>query len=235
MQIFITRRGGFREVQRKIIPVMVVVYAGLFLLVIVVPAVVRNDSARWSLIPYTLIAFAAVAGLITRATLNRQRKSFETYKLIIDDEKLVRVQHNLPTITIPRRSVTAIVKNSNGSFTVTGESQLNAIGIPSQIADLDDLENVLARIRPIDVRTRKPIAEILFVPAALTAGLVVTVTAISSNRLVLLASSAVIVIVMTTGMVVILISKNVDKKTKRLSWISLLPIVAYLLYIFSLL
>gem|GEM_PF-5461625 len=206
---------------------MVGIFAGLFLVAIILPSIIRNDPDRWLLVPWILAVFVVITVFTTWAALRRNRRSFETYKLMIDDEKIVREQFDTPTITIYKRNITDIVKNADGSFTVTGDNDLNAIGIPSQIDRYHRLEEELRRIRSIHSKNVKSFAEKMFVPVSLFAGLLIAVTTMTENTMVDLICSGLLVTIMTFGMAVILVTKNVDKKTKRLSWIFVVGILWY--------
>ena len=67
--------------------------------------------------------------------VNRQKEIFDSYRLTLDNNAITREQHKTPTITISNTDVIEIVKNSNGSFTLKGNSPVNVIGVPSQIDD----------------------------------------------------------------------------------------------------
>ena len=67
--------------------------------------------------------------------VNRQKEIFDSYRLTLDNNAITREQHKTPTITISNTDVIEIVKNSNGSFTIKGNSPVNVIGVPSQKDD----------------------------------------------------------------------------------------------------
>jgi hypothetical protein len=235
MQVFKTRPDGFREVQRKVIPRMIGIFGGLFLLAVVVPGLFGRGQTRWDLIAILFLMFAVVMGFVSRAAIRRQRRSFETYRLTVDDEKLVREQFNTPVITIFKRDIVRIIRNADGGFTVFGENELDAIGIPSQVDRYAQLEKELQRIRTVQVKTTASVEEKIFVPLSLSGGLFIAITSMTANKTVELVCSFLIVLLMGAGMVIILMTKNIDKRTKRLSWIFVIPIIAYLANIFSLL
>lgn len=235
MKTFTTRPGSFREIRKKTIPVMTGIFAGLFLLAVVVPALIRSEPESWTTLPLAFLIFAFITGWATWSTLRRQKRSFETYRLSIDAEKLVRAQFNTPTITIYIKDITEIVRNVNGSFTVVGTNQLNAIGIPSQIEHYDDLRTTLQQIHAVKERSERTFAEKIFIPASLSAALLIAITTISENDAVNLLCSTMIVCIMVAGMIVIFATKNIDRRTKRLSWIFLIPVISYVARIVSLL
>jgi hypothetical protein len=235
METFRTRAGSFSEVRKKMLPLMIGLYTGMFLLVIVLPAISGGPEQRWSLVLITLLIFSIVIGFATWSALKRQRRSFESFTLTIDDEKVVREQYNTPTITIYKRDVVRIIRNHNGSFTIVGDNELNAIGIPEQIENYEQLKDNLEQIRRIDIKMSKSLAEKLFVPISLVVALLIATTGITDNANLNVVCSFLIIVIMTSGMVVILVSKNIDKRTKRWSWIFLITIISYLVNIFSLL
>jgi hypothetical protein len=234
MKAFTPRPDSFIEIQKKTVPKMLAIFGGLFLIAVVVPALVKDDPNRWSSMPVIFFAFVAITGFALYTTLQRQRKSFETYRLTIDDEKLIREQFNTPSITIFKKDVLEIIKNANGSFTVIGPNSLNAIGIPAQIDNYHELERSLLEIKILRVKTDESIAEKLFVPVSLSGAVLIAVTTLTKNPTVNLVCSLLIVMIMLGGMLVILMTRNIDKRTKRLSLIFLIPILSYLVNIISL-
>jgi hypothetical protein len=234
MKVFTTRSESFTEIKRKTIPLMILIFSFLFIIGVVVPAVMKDEPVNWQVMGYVLVFFILLTWFATWRSLKRQQRAFETYRLIIDESRIMREQENVPSIAIDKRDIQKIVQNSNGSFTVIGNSKLNAIGIPSQIADYDDVKHMLAEIKTLDVKTSKSFVEKMFVPISLTGAVLIAITSITKNPAVSLLCSFLIVGLMLAGFLVIQLSRNVDRRTKRISWIFLIPLLSYLFAILNL-
>jgi hypothetical protein len=232
--VFTTRPGSFREVKRKVIPVMVFVFSFLFLIGILIPALIKDEPANWPAIGYILLFFILLTWFVTWSSLKRQQRAFETYRLTIDDNRIMREQANVPSIIIEKRDIEKIVQNSNGSFTVIGSSKLNAIGIPAQVEDYEEIKNMLAQIKPLEVKSSKTFVEKMFVPLSLSGAMLIAITSVTKNPAVNLICSFLIVAIMLGGFLVIQLSRNVDRRTKRISWIFLVPLLSYLLSMLNL-
>jgi hypothetical protein len=219
------------EIRKKVLPTLLAIYTGLFLIIIILPRVTSDEVINWNALLITTAIFIAVIAFATTSTISRYRKGFESYKLTIDDHGIRREQHNLPAIDIKKHEIKKIVRHSNGSFIIVGASKLNAISIPAQIERQEEVMQLLEQIRPVEVRAKKLLIEKLFVPISLLGGVLVVVNAFATNTVVDLVCSILLVIVMLGGFIVIQISRNIDYSTRRLSWIFLIPVAAYIVNI----
>jgi hypothetical protein len=183
-----------------------------------------DSSAYLGIIPIMLgaLAFGLYRGVII------QKKIFNSYTLTFDNESVTREQYNTPTISIPYREVTGIIKNSNNSFTIKGNSAVNVIGIPSQINDYTKLEVLLAEIRLVSVKTTEPFIQ-KFSPllSILTLGLMATVY-LAKNKVAVGVSGAALLALLGYSFFEVRRSRNIDGKTKKGMWWLLLVIASIL-------
>ncbi|MDX1905752.1 MAG: hypothetical protein SF053_01870 [Bacteroidia bacterium] len=162
--------------------------------------------------------------------LNRQKEIFDSYVLAIDRTGITREQHNTPTIHIPHAEISEIVKNTNGSFTIKGDSSVQIIGVPAQIDNADKLEKLLSEIQSVTVKSNEPFVEKyrgLLVLA--NVGLMVVVY-LSTHKWLVGIGGTLLLLSFGYSFVEIQRSKNIDLKTKKAAW-GVLPIAASVLVV----
>lgn len=160
--------------------------------------------------------------------VNRQKEIFDSYRLTLDNNAITRQQHKTPTITISNTDVIEIVKNSNGSFTLKGNSPVNVIGVPSQKDDYEKLEKSLAEIRKISLKSSEPFLQKFSVLLSiLTIGLMSAVY-ISKDKIIVGVSETILLLVLGYSFFEIQRSKNIDSKTKKGMWWLILVTVSFI-------
>ena len=226
MRHFTTTKDRFHEVRKKVLIAIISVYA---IVVFIVLYLVNPSTAEagYSGV-YSLILTAPVLGFTTYRTIKRQKKMFETYRLTISDDAVIREQDNTPTITIPKNSIKKIIRMSSGVYCVIGASRLNAIAIPAQIEDRDNLEQLLSGIMPITAKTSGTALQWFYMAIGLLAVGAAFMGLTSEDKIVFTISAITLCAVMLWGFVVIQRSKNFDRRMKRRSYIMIIPFVAML-------
>ena len=160
--------------------------------------------------------------------VNRQKEIFDSYRLTLDNNAITREQHKTPTITISNTDVIEIVKNSNGSFTIKGNSPVNVIGVPSQKDDYEKLEKSLAEIRKISLKSSEPFLQKFSVLLSiLTIGLMSAVY-ISKDKIIVGVSETILLLVLGYSFFEIQRSKNIDSKTQKGMWWLILVTVSFI-------
>jgi hypothetical protein len=151
MNEFRIKNDGFKEVRKtiilKTIPMgLLAGGTGIFI------SLYNNPGMAGSgvLTEVILISLAAMAVGIFGA-MRRSKKSFESYFLKVEHNRIVKKQFNLPEISIDFKDVTLITENLNGSITVRGRSSSDIIGIPGQIEEREKLIELLKGIKDISV------------------------------------------------------------------------------------
>jgi hypothetical protein len=219
MQQFKIRQDGFKEIRKAIliksIPIsLLAAFGGLA----IGHFNTNGQQSEVNVIPFAiLIVLGALVFGLYRG-VNRQKEIFDSYRLTLDNDSIKREQHNTPTISISNSDVSEIIKNSNGSFTIKGNSSVNLIGVPSQIDDYEKLEKSLAAIRQISTKSSVPFLQKLrgLLPI-LTIGLMAVVY-ISKVKIIVGASGTVLLVVLGYSFFEVQRSKNVDIKTKKGMW-----------------
>jgi hypothetical protein len=229
MQQFTVRPNSFKEVQNKIIKIVAFIFGGILFFVAVLPTLMSNDSSYDRTLPYMIILFGGVSVFSIWNSLKRQKALFESFKLIIDDEKITRERLNTPVIVIYRRDVQQITKTSSGTFCIEGHNKLNAIAIPSQIDNYELLERTLNEIKPVTVHIKKTFLEQMSIPILLIVVLLFFGHFYMTNTIVSIACGILLVLVLGFSFFVSVTNKNIDSRTKRFSYLSLF-IVALVIF-----
>lgn len=220
MEQFKIRQDGFKEIRKmmliKAIPIsLLAVSGGLVISHFTTNEQQSNENVFSFVIPMVLgaLAFGLYRGI------NRQKEIFDSYRLMIDNNGITREQHNTPTITISNTDVSEIIKNSNGSFTIKGNSFVNVIGVPSQIDNYEKLEKSLAEIRQISTKNSEPFLQKFrgILSSILTIGLMASVY-ISKDKIIVGVSGTVLLTVLGYSFFEVQKSKNIDSKTKKGMW-----------------
>lgn len=225
---FTPRPNSFGEIRKKIIVMMSIIFGGIIFIVLVVPYLLSDKSSTdgpttW---PYVIVLLVAVMVFSLFKGLKRQQANFESYVLKITVEALIREAIHFPTITLLKKDVREIIKNANGSFTIKGDSRLNAIGVPAQIANLEMLEQLLNEINPVKVKTSPSWLEKLSIPISFSGVALMMTTFLASNKIVVLVSGLACIALLSYSQFVVYQSKNIDVQTKRRSFMIILPLLA---------
>jgi hypothetical protein len=219
MQEFKIRQNGFKEIRKvilmKAIPLsLLAAFGGLAISYFNT----NGQESNVNVIPFVIPIVLGALGFGLYRGLNRQKEIYDSYRLILDNIGITREQHNTPTISISNSAITEIVKNSNGSFTIKGNSSINVIIVPSQIEDYEKLEKSLSEIKQISTKISKPfLQKYRVLVSILTIGLMAAIY-ISADKIVVGASGVILLIMMGYSFFVLKMSKNVDNKTKKGMW-----------------
>jgi len=233
MQQFTVRPGSFKEVQGKIIKIVAFLFGGILFFVVGLPVLISDDPSNVGTLPYMIVLFGGASVFGLWRSMKRQKALFESFKLIIDDEKITRERLNTPVIVIYKKDVKQIIKASAGTFCIEGDSKLNAIVIPSQIENYDQLQQTLNEIKPLTVYTKKNFIEKMFIPIVLSIAALFVGHFYVSNKVVSVISGIVLVLVLGASFYVSVTNKNIDKRTKMVSYFSLLVLALVVFNLYS--
>ena len=226
MRYFTTTKDRFHAVRKKLLILTISIY-GIVVFIVLYLVTPSTAEAGFSGV-YSLIFITPMIAFTTYRNLKRQKKMFESYRLTISDDAVIREQDNTPTITIPKNSIKKIIRMPSGMYCVIGESRLNAIAIPAQIEDRDNLEQLLSGIMPITVKTSGTALQWFYTALGLVAVGAAFMGLISENKIIFTVSAMALCAVMLWGFAVIQRSKNFDRRMKRMSYIMIIPFIAVL-------
>lgn len=219
MEQFKIRKDGFKEIRKasliKAIPMsLLATFGGLA----ISHFNTNGEQSDVNIFPIVIpIILGAMAFGLYRA-INNQKKIYDSYRLTLDINGITREQHNTPTITISKTDLNEIVKNSNGSFTIKGNSDVNVIGVPSQIDDYEKLEKLLSEIGQISSKTSEPLFQkYTGLLSILIIGLMAAVF-ISKDKIIVGVFGSILLVSLGYSFFEVRRSKNIDSKTKRGVW-----------------
>ena len=228
MQEFTVKKGSFREIRRKLIAILVVLYLTIALLLSYAAFSNPSRGERNNSLLYTAVILTAVLSFTGYNSVRRQGQIFESYRLTITEHEITREQLRTPTITIAKASVKEIVKGSNGAFVIRGDSRLNAIIVPAQLERREDLQAILAEIQPIITKTSTPWLAKFLLPIAMLFVVLIFAGFINENKIISGISGLALAGLMLWGFIVIQRSKQFDRRLKRLSYVILIPFLSIL-------
>jgi hypothetical protein len=233
MNEFKIKENGFSEIKKtlilKSVPMLILV-SGASLAINYFKPNAQPSDVYALLFTIPIIIGAIIFGLFRG--IKRQRGLFESYKLIINENEIIREQTNTPRISIPHSEIKSIHRNPKGTLTIVGNSKTEVIGIPSQIDDYDKLDDLLAKIHPITYSDKKSFAEkFKGLIVLLTIGLMASVY-ISTNKFIVGLTGTILIIILGYSFYLTRRNKNIDKKTKNGMWLILLVLfsIIYTMY-----
>ena len=167
-----------------------------------------------------------------RRGINRQKNIYQSYRLTLDEQTIIRQQNMTPDIVLPISEIKEILKNKDGSLSIRGKGMNNSIGVPSQLDNIEELEGRLSEIMEIQLKDQKSfIQKFPWLMPILMLGLMVTVY-ISDNKLLVGFSGITLTIGLIYSMIYVQRSKHVDKKTKRTTWLVLVVLFSIMVVTF---
>lgn len=154
---------GFSRVRRRTIAILAAVSVGtaggmLF-------GVSDAIDKIWWVAPLTLLIPAIGIGSAYFKLLRRQKREWESYRLGIDGDRIVRQGHNYPTVSIQRNDITAVEEMPTGAIVVKTKDKDWFIYIPPEIERRDEVRSLLPltvsplapSTTPFSVRYRIPL------------------------------------------------------------------------------
>ena len=226
---FKTQKDRFKEIRNRTLkttfPIMFIALIGGIL----IPYFTSDEAKEFlSLMPFVLIIslFPLAFGLYVG--LKRQQKIFESYILTIDNECLIREQHNTPIIKILFSEIKKITKSRTGDFTIMGTKPSSIILIPNQLEDIEHVEKLLAGATNVPINTIKSIIQKLILPLTLLTVMFMVLLYVSKNKLLISISGTWLIIISTWSFINVQKNKNIDKRTKSLSYSSIVLLIIVL-------
>jgi hypothetical protein len=227
MQQFKIRPGGFEEVRKKTLIRMIPFVIIIVIMAIVINTIIRKkEEADINILPFALPVLVFVLSSGVYSGISRLKKLLESYTLTIGNNLITRQQLNTPTISISFNDVTEIIKNNRNELIIKGKTSRQAIIVPAQIDNYGEIEEVLSKIKTVNTKSAEPIFikyRTLF--SLLTVGLMLTVY-IAKNKILVTISALTLAALLLWSFYEIRTNKNIDNKTKQISWWVLLVLVS---------
>jgi hypothetical protein len=190
-----------------------------------------NDSpSDFSLLMIMIIPFLTVLLIISFIIgFNRQRKAFESFKVILTESEIRREMKSMPTIRIRLENITSISRDKTGIFVIKGSTKEDVISLIPQVTNYERLEESLARIREIETGNQPsyyPLLSILLTLVMLSGMMIVYYM---SDKWLLGLAGTITSVLMIWSFVKIQKSKNVTNGTRIRGYLMLLIMLSILI------
>ncbi len=178
-----------------------------------------------------LVTAAVLAACLAFAIWNAWRalrRTWSSYRLLVDAESIRRVRQGLADLVIVKSEISRIVESGRGGLLVEASSPSRRISIPATVEAYANVRDELAQWHPIEAVPAKRAARLSFIPIACgvlaLAALVVTFTA--SNPHVVIAVGTLLFLTMIGSTVAIQRNAEMTRRDKRGSWLIVFPLIA---------
>jgi hypothetical protein len=227
MQQFKTREDGFKEIKKQLlIRTLPIILVAVTVGIVIGSVNSKNKETDINILPFFIPLAALSVGFGLYRGVNRQKDLFDSFTLTLTNNLITREQLNTPTISIYFNEIKEIRKNRNGGFTVKGKNPTDTINIPPQMENYSELEKSLNKIIPITTKSSEPILQkYRSLLSLLSIGLMLCVYTVTNKTLVAI-SGTLLVGLMTWSFYEVRKSKNIDSKTKQVSWWVLVVLVS---------
>jgi hypothetical protein len=182
----------------------------------------RTGEISWLSILGVLAIFTLFCWWSIYRILNRQKKIFETYRLTVHDNLIIREQYNSPKIEIYVSEITSMSKSTVNHIVIRGKSPNEIIYVPPQLENYEELERRLEGFMLIVPSPKKTFFQ-RYQPFVLLLVLVLFVASLGATNAIVSAACGLPVV----GICLYIFfagqqNKNYDKRAKRSLWSFLL-------------
>lgn len=181
-------------------------------------------AAAVLLIPIMFVTF--------RRNIHLQRENWKTFRIVISDEGVTRVQRGHPDIVIAVREITRLKETLGYGLTVFSSEHHRRIFVPPLLQDYEECKNLLARWRPPELAHSTSAQAYAPVLAGLATTIALGVVMVSSNPSIVVPVGGLLLLGLLASLTYIQLSPHYERRIKRLSWtvlLVLLPIAARIL------
>ncbi len=224
---FSIREDGFKEIKKEILKktLPTFILSSLIGIFLVFYNSTDTQNSIYAIVLPIIFLLAIIPFSLNRG-IEKQIKLLKTYKLIVEPEGIRREQDHTQTVFIKNTDISEIAKNANGGFVVKGRTKYEIITVPGQINNYQQLEQLLAQLRPIMEHVKVPVIQKYgSILSIITIGLMVAVY-VSETKMVVGICGAVSLLFLIYSFIEIRKNKQLDKKTRLTSWYVLLIILS---------
>ncbi len=228
MNEFKIKENGFKEIRKQILihTIPLVLIAAAVGIVISEYGSNNNAGSEINVLPYVIPIIIGALALGLNKGIKRQKVIYESYNIKIDDTCIIREQANTSSVRILFTDIKKITKTNQGGLVITGNNSSDILLVPSQIDDMASLENILQANCTTQIIISKPLFQRLTIPLSLAILGLMTTTYISTNKLLVSVCGTTMIIFMILSLINIQTNKNIDKRTKRSSYLVIIVILS---------
>ncbi|MDR6763460.1 hypothetical protein J2Y38_003681 [Flavobacterium sp. 2755] len=218
-EIFKIKENGFNEIKKQLIiksiPFFLITVSFGFALSYINSKDKENVlSSLLFTIPFVGLSMAYGFSKV----LKRQKKIFETYRLVFSEGNVFREQFNTPTVNIQFNDIQSIIKEKKGNYTIKGKTTVETILIPSQIENQEGLELLFDKIKPISNSVQRTFDEKYKIPILLITIFSMGAVYVATNKILVGVCGVLVTVILLRSFFQIKNNKNIDNKTKQGSY-----------------
>lgn len=192
---------------------------------------VEQDRPSFWLFMIPLFLVLLVLGLYRG--VQRQKRLYLSYRLLIDADGITREQATTPTIRLASEEIREIYKDANGSYAVKGDSINQTILIPAQVENPAALQEHLALFGPVVASPPLPVATQALRLLPIATLVLMVLVYVSASKAVVAVSGTLLLSIMGYSLVSTQRSKHIDGKTKKGMWMLLIVIASVLAVMYA--
>lgn len=223
MKTFSIRPGGFKAIKKQILfrTVPTLIVAATLGIAISNNNLDNNDDSI-NVLPIIIPFITLLIGGSIYVGLNRQKLIFNSYKLTVSQNQIMREQLNTQTISIYHLDIREITKQKNGTLIIKGKDPMDTIYVPAQIDNYLHLEKLLNDIHPLINKSNSSFSDKYQVLISILTLILFWIVYTVDNKIIIGFSGPALIAILIWSFVKIQKNKNIDKRTKSMSWISLI-------------
>jgi hypothetical protein len=226
-EIFKIRENGFEEIKKELIMKSLPIFLISMVGGIAVGCFNTENKEDLIFVLLTMIPiFLFAFGFGIFKGLKRQKILFQSYQLIFSENNVLREQTNTPSINIQFDDIKSINKDKKGSYTIKGQTTTETILIPAQIDNAENLELLFNKIKPIEEFSQPTFDKKYKYPVLLLTLFCMATVYISFNKILVGICGLIVSVLLIRSSIKIIKNKNIDNKTKRLGYYSLLLLLS---------
>lgn len=234
MQVYKLSSAEFEKLKKKILwgilPIMLVI---LTILVITQSINPKTGEVNITMLLVVIAVFAGVGGFSLYRILNKQKQVYDSYRLTVHDNLIIREQLNLPRVEIYVNEISSLTKTTDNQIIIKGKNPQDIIYIPSQLENYEDLQKRLDEIMLIAPAPQKSFFQRYPFLVLLMVFALMIISIGSLNLIVALLCGVPAVAAFLYAFFKGITHKSLDSRTKRSlwsMWIMIILVIVSLIY-----
>lgn len=182
-----------------------------------------NISSSSIIIAIPLLGSVLGFGLFS--SLRQQQRLWASYRLVVGEHYIKRIQQGMPEITIAKNELSKITEAAGGGLMVQASAPDRQIVIPATIENYSELRSLLSGWHAIQNLSQTRVKWLSFLPvaASLLTIAAYTTTMLATNPVLVVGVGTLLLVVLLASLVLIQRSIYMTRQVKRSSWFIILP------------